>query len=626
MGTILTVHGTFAHIEVPDDNSDSASSTAYWWRPDSPFVSELKTLVADETGADAVNVESFVWSGGNSERERRKAGRALFAQLQRLEEAGAPYCVVAHSHGGSVVSAALLEAAARKQNLPGLKRWITIGTPFVELRRERFLFMRLPIILKAMYVASFMLLLIFAGATFGRVWDGDINFDNSRTLWRLSLSGLFAALPVVAFLLIAIVRERRHRFFSRPRVKRRARELFAGRWLALTHEDDEAVRGLGTLRDVKLPIFDRQFAVPILSLISVFMLPAVYLLAINSPSLMTGLTDMLSVHVYQLERLEARSEAYRQSRTTVRRMRGTMRQTQQRAEDSNQPFHEREAAKRSIVKQRQALREQREQLHENYPDLAKLQRALRFKRKFLERDGQLCNGGRLCQDGESLGLNAQLLLHLITDEVSSVFVDDEVRRSTLGRLASYLVPVILVPIVLGAIAILWVLVVQVFARWFSRVASRWLDTMTWAQIRRTAVGNDTEDEVAIGSAPYPAWMVRGQAFLPSTLSAEITQSSNDATFRSLSKFRNALSELAFFEGAKNESNNLLAYLNWNELIHTSYFSVPAFTRLVALAVVRSGGFGASSRLTAEKASVERWLDALEAGSQNSTHKTNENAA
>ena len=163
MGTILTVHGTFAHIEVPGESDDSASSTSYWWRPDSPFVDELKSLVQDESGA--VDVQPFVWSGDNSERERRRAGRALFLQLQQLEEAGTHYCIVAHSHGGSVVSAALLEAAVRKQELPGLTRWITIGTPFIELRRERFLFTRLPTILKAMYVASFMLLLIFAGAT-----------------------------------------------------------------------------------------------------------------------------------------------------------------------------------------------------------------------------------------------------------------------------------------------------------------------------------------------------------------------------------------------------------------------------------------------------------------------------
>lgn len=609
MGTILTVHGTFAHIDVPGDSADSASTPSYWWRHDSPFVDELKSLVQDERGA--VDVQPFVWSGDNSERERRSAGRALFKELQQLESAGAPYCVVAHSHGGSVVSAALLEAAAKQQDLPGMTRWITIGTPFVEMRRERFLFMRLPIILKAMYVASFMLLLIFAGATFGRFWAGGIDFDNARLLWRLSIGAGLSALPVIVFLIVALVRERRHRFFLRPKVKRRAKALFADRWLALTHEDDEAVRGLGSLRGVKLPIFDRQFAVPILSLMSVFMLPAVYLLAINSPSLMVGLADVLRTHVYQLDQLEARSEAYRRSRRAMRSIRGTMREAQKTAEDSLRPLHERETARRRVERQLRQLREQRKRLHESYPDLPRLQRAIRFKRRFLEADNRLCNGGRLCDDGRSLALNAQLLLHLITDEATSLFVDDEVRRSSFGRLASYLVPVILVPVVLGAIGILWVLVVQVFARWFSRVASGWLDAMTWAQIRRSAVGNDTEDEIAVGTATYPGWLEQGQAFLPAPLSDEITRSSNEATFRSLGKFRDALSELAFLDQPGKDADSVLAYLNWNELIHTSYFSVPAFTRLVAAAIVRSDGFQATAAFAADQATAKAWLDQLE---------------
>ncbi|MFY0614683.1 MAG: hypothetical protein JXQ99_24345 [Hyphomicrobiaceae bacterium] len=612
MGTILTVHGTFAHIEIPGESDNSASSTSYWWRPDSPFNAELKSLVQGPDGS--VDVQPFVWSGDNSERERRRAGRALYEQLQHLESTGAPYCIVAHSHGGSVVSAALLQAAARNQRLPGLTRWITIGTPFVELRRERFLFMRLPIILKAMYVASFMLLMIFLGATIGRVWEGSISVENTRALWRLGVGGIFAALPVIVFLLIAIVRERSQRFFYRPRIMRRAKEYFGARWLALTHEDDEAVRGLGSLRAVKLPIFDRQFAVPLLSLMSVFMLPAVYLIAINSPSLMTGLADMLRMHVYQLDELAAQSASYQQSRRTLRSIRGNMRSAQKRAQDDLQPLAEREAAKRTVQEQRRVLRDQRKRLQEAFPELPKLQRAHRFKRKFLQKNNRPCNGGRLCDDGENRALNAQLLLHLITDEVASLFVDDEVRRSSVGRIASYLLPVILVPVVLGGIAILWVLLVQVFARWFSRIASRWLDAMTWAQVRRSAVGNDTEDEIALGTAPYPRWVGAGQPFLPLAISAEITQSSNDATFKSLGKFRNALSELAFFEGRKSESDNVLAYLNWNELIHTSYFVVPSFTRLVAMAVVRGGGFQASPKL-AETAHGDAWLDEVENGRQ-----------
>ncbi|MBU2531291.1 MAG: hypothetical protein KKB37_01015, partial [Alphaproteobacteria bacterium] len=275
MGTILTVHGTFAHLDVPGESDESSSSTAYWWRPDSPFVTELKQLVQGDAGE--LEITPFVWSGNNSERDRRAAGHQLYLEILRLEAEGKPYSIIAHSHGGSVVSAALLEAAARKKELPGLKRWITVGTPFLELRRERFLFMRLPIILKAMYVASLMLLVIFLGSTIGQLLNGDRDFGDARALWRFGIGAFFAALPFVVFMIVSFVRERRQRYFYRPRVRERANAYFGDRWLALTHEDDEAVRGLGSLRSVSVPIFDKQFAVPVLSVMSVFMLPALYL-------------------------------------------------------------------------------------------------------------------------------------------------------------------------------------------------------------------------------------------------------------------------------------------------------------------------------------------------------------
>jgi hypothetical protein len=613
MGTILTVHGTYAHIAVPGANEDSASSGAYWWRPDSPFANELKGLVAGEDGN--VEIVPFVWSGENSERERRRSGHQLYLELLRLEEEGKPYCIVAHSHGGSLVSAALLEAASRKKELPNLKRWITVGTPFVELQRERYLFMRLSLILKAMYVASTMLLVIFLGATIGQLLDGGIDFSNLRGMRRLGLSAFFASVPVLVFLIIAVVRERRKRYFKRPRVKARAREYFADRWLALTHEDDEAVRGLGTLRTISLPIFDKQFAVPFLSLLSVFMLPALYLYAINSPKMMVGLTDLLSTRVYQLDKLEDRAKAYRRARSTFRNIRRGMRDARKISEDALQPLHERQAAQKSIQVQRKALNVERESLNAAFPDLRELQRVVRFKRKFLEnKDKEPCNGGRLCKNGKSRALNAKLLLHLITDEVTNLIINDEMERQTIGRWARYVVPVILVPVFLGGIAILWVLLVQIIARAFSRLASRWLDKMTWNQIRRSAVGNDTDDEIAIGTTPFPEWAGANRSFLPMQVGSDITNVSNEATFRSVGKFRDALSEFAFLDGgSRKTANNLLAYLNWNELIHTSYFFVPSFTQLVAYSIAETEGFKASESLTeaAETGDVKAWLNDLE---------------
>lgn len=617
MGTILTVHGTFAHMDVPSTAGDRASSTSDWWRPDSLFVQDLKGLVEGQDGS--CTVTPFVWSGENSERERRAAGLQLYLELMRLESEGEKYCIIAHSHGGSVVSAALLKAAARKQQLPGLKRWITVGTPFIELRRERFLFMRLPILLKAMYVASFMLMLIFAGDTIGRFWEGQLAFQDSRTFMRLGIGGVFASLPVVAFFLVAYIRERRQRFFNNDGVRNRARQFFAGRWVAMTHEDDEAVRGLGSLRTVSLPIFDREFAVPLLSLMAVFMLPAMYLIAITSPPMMVGLTELLRTRVYQLDELEGRTESYRQATRSFRSIRGNIRDARKVAEDTLQPLEQREAANDIIQQKRRSLQVEREKLQQSYPDLPEVQRASRFKRRFLESaNGELCNGGKLCQNGKNVALNARLLLHLISDEVSNLFVSDDFVSTRTGRLAGYLVPVILVPLVLGGIAILWVYTVQWFARWFSRIASRWLDMMTWSQIRRAAVGNDTHDEVAVGAAPYPKWAGESRPFLPMSLSSEITQSSNDATFQSLGKIRNALSELVFFDQrSEKEADSLLAYLNWNELIHTSYFAVPSFTRLVGHAISSAEGFSATAALEGrgEADETKAWL-----GDMISSHK------
>ena len=615
MATILTVHGTFAHLNVAGGSDDSASTTAYWWRPDSPFNDDLRSLVRGDDGD--IDVCAFEWSGANSERERRAAGSRLYREMQRLEEAGGPYCVVAHSHGGSVASAALLEAASRQQELPGLKRWITVGTPFVELRKERFLFMRLPIILKAIYVASLMLLFMFGVAAIGR-YIGGIDFG-ARESGRFYLVGLFAALPAVLFFIAALVRERRRRFFYRPGVKARALEYFGARWLPLTHEDDEAVRGLGALRSVSLPIFDKQFAVPILSLMAVFMLPVMYLTAINSPSLMVGLADFLRTKVYKFEEKSSRSRTMVQTRKATRSLRLELQVARKTANDTLLPVQRRALAQRTVENKRAALQRYRDQMREVYPEVVNYRRAQRFRRRFLERGGKLCNGGRYCDNGKDVALNANLLLHLATDEITSIFSDDEAGDGDWSRYTGwflvFVLPVALVTAVLGLIAISWVLIVQVVARWFSRLASRRLDAMTWSQIRRAAVGNDTEDEIALGTAPYPKWAGASRPFLPLEVSAEITQCSNDATFQSLGKFREAISELAFTDNAGRATNNVLAYLNWNELIHTSYFVVPSFARLIALAVARSDGFQAHGALSAptEQGQLTNWLAALERG-------------
>ena len=130
MATIITVHGTFAHLGGVPSEEAAPGAEAQWWQRGSATEADIKTLVA---GADGpVRMEPFVWNGDNSELERRKAGQALLRRMKALEKDSEPYCVIGHSHGGSVISSALLEAAAYKEPLNGLKQWITVGTPFVK--------------------------------------------------------------------------------------------------------------------------------------------------------------------------------------------------------------------------------------------------------------------------------------------------------------------------------------------------------------------------------------------------------------------------------------------------------------------------------------------------------------
>src|SRR5690606_20317782 len=95
-------------------------------------------------GADgALRIEPHPWDGHNSETSRRAAGAALADKITDLDSRGEPFVVIGHSHGGSVISSALLNCARHRRMLPHMGGWITVGTPFIKTERQRFLFSRL---------------------------------------------------------------------------------------------------------------------------------------------------------------------------------------------------------------------------------------------------------------------------------------------------------------------------------------------------------------------------------------------------------------------------------------------------------------------------------------------------
>ncbi|MGE0769186.1 MAG: hypothetical protein AB7L90_22305 [Hyphomicrobiaceae bacterium] len=589
MATIITVHGTFAHAEAGTDGGTAASATdLQWWQPNSSFDHDMRELLdaSPSEGSGKLDVVPFEWDGHNSELSRRAAGKRLFGELKALEGTGEPYCLVAHSHGGSVVSWALLEGAARKQPLNGLKRWITVGAPFVAMQKERLLFQRLDLLRKVVFVASLMLLLMFLVYILAEAWAGGRMLFGGRRSDILITTAVMMSLPIIFFYLVLRYWDGRTLLHYRRRLRRRAADTFAGRWLSLTHTDDEAVQGLAFLPGAQLSFFDKGFAVQAITTISIFALPLIYLTMLTTPSVMVGLGDWLKANIYDArmnEGAEADLKAVRQQFRDLRR--------QQDAGASH-------GQDRRAMWQK--FRELREQLEAKYPNLPQIERAIRFRQRFFEAGGQPCEGGKLCGAGRDLRINSGLLLHLVTDELTSVINgEDAEARTRPGDIKNMLVSAVLVPVIFGALSLVLMLVIQALAKVISRAISVLLNNITNAEVKRAAFGNDTEGEIAIGAIDRPTWIDKSPMRLPSGIGDLVTAYSNGVANQSLAKFRRAIGQLASAEPKHTADTAITTYFTWKELVHGSYFDVPSFRKLIAQGISRTEGFAPSRSFQAD---------------------------
>lgn len=607
MATIVTVHGTFAHSASGSTGADgSPAADLQWWQSGSSFEQDMREMLdaAPGMGSGKLEVTRFEWNGENSETCRRAAGRDLLGYLKSLEAKGEPYCVVGHSHGGSVLGWALLESAARRESLERLKRWITVGTPFVSLQKERLLFQRLDLLRKVIFVASLMLVFMWLVYILAEVLSGERLLFGSIFPAVLFVTGAMMSLPIVVFYVVLRYWNSRTLKHYRQAIRARASDSFAKRWLPLTHTDDEAVQGLAFLPGAKLDFFDKMFAVPALTMLSVVAVPLLYLLVLTSPTVMINVGEWLKAHVYDANVSPETEQALRGAREQIRGLRQTARSAD-------------EASRRAAW---QEFRKARRELEERHPDLHVAERALRFKLRFFERDGKPCEDGKLCGGGRDLRINSGLLLHIVTDELSSAIGGEGIdeRGNWWLRL---LLPAVIVPIVFGLLSLLLMLVIRTFARLVSAGLSHVLNRITNAEVKRAAFGNDTEGEIAVGAVDRPTWIERSPPRLPAGIGDLVTDYSNGVANRSLTKFRRAIGQLASAEPKHTADSAITTYFTWKELVHASYFDVPEFRKLVAQGISRVEGFSPSARFQADPdfARTAQWLAEIE-GTQGTTEK------
>ncbi|MEO1694529.1 MAG: hypothetical protein AAFR55_04760, partial [Pseudomonadota bacterium] len=421
---------------------------------------------------------------------------------------------------------------------------------------------------------------------------GRISFDNETRLWRTITGLALVAVPFIAYYTGAWLHDRNKLFHFRRSTRKRANTAFADRWIALTHEDDEAVQGLSKLASIKAEIFSADFAVPLVSLVSVFLLPLAYLWLLLAPAQMVAIADFLKTNVYELDRYDALETGFERDMTGLR---GVQRRIRQMRNDRSLDEEFDPSSQLSRQSRLQALRAERRalrrQLQAKYPEFQGIARALRFKRRFFERRGQPCADGQLCGKGRNIRLNSRLLFHLVTDEASSFVLNPEMRPSgQFGRFIGIAIPILLVPIIFGLVAIVLVYAIQWIARFASYGLSKLLDSVTWSEINRAALGNDTEAEVAVRASPKPVWIGEARPFLPDAIAQPVAARSNAAARETIERLREALSELAFVDGAGDQNRSLLALLSWQELIHMVYFDVAELRALIAVALADSDGF------------------------------------
>jgi hypothetical protein len=504
MATILKVHGTFA--TGPEEGKS-------WWQRGSECCNHIGELVEAEDGN--FKIEQVVWDGLNSERCRQAAAAKLLDRMTALDKAGEKYCVVGHSHGGSVISAALLRAAFYKQPLEHLSRWITVGTPFIEAKRSRLLFTRLGPLGKTIFLSALALVvgaLFFAARTSGLVTE--ISNGKMPVTEGLTTTNVITATLIFAMLSYPILwlLARNRLYWHHARLQTRARQAFATKWLSLRHEDDEAVQGLGAFQSFKHPIFPRNFAVAPLSKIAIVLVPLAILLFMAKSS----------------NRIEERIA--------------------QRSPNSAKTEQTTPAAKTEPAPKPPA------------PASA-----------------------------------------TTPDDKAASSDWSEVFFGLLGFSFIFGIPVAIY------------LLVHWVARPTSIALSYGLNRMTWSQLRASSLGSDIDGESGRYARANPIWLDAQCPALPRTLATEISTFSDAAAGNSIAKFRAALSDLGFYRLEQDGKDALNAFLTGDELIHTTYFKIPRFRKLLAYAISQSPGFRPSQKLRDDPdfPLLQQWYKELE---------------
>lgn len=531
MATIITLHGTGATgLEAGDR----------WWQRGSGFEAHMRELLEGADGT--LNFQPCIWDGANRETSRRQAAKALLARMREHEKREEAYALIGHSHGGSVIAMALLEAAGRPSEYSRLSCWITVGTPFIRFERLGWTFSKLSTAGKTAYLALlFVCSFLFIFSNIHVLFP---EYVQARSIgWIVAVMEvaffLVAFAPFFLFVAVQRVRLSRRLIQYRGAQLRSAKHAFGAQWMALYHANDEAVQSLSVLRQSRIDFFPKDFAVQMLTVGMLCIAPAVMLALATSQEATSAAAGLISKWE---------------------------------------------------------------------PGMANLAERTR---------------GDAALDVRGYFWNLYIWMFVVL--FSGIFPAYILQKWS-GIVINYsgvavvdiLIYIALLGVIVGLLFaefLLVLLVARKCAGYLSTGLSGVLNRLTWRQVTKSAFGNDTLGEHAAGADTHPAWLVAGRPPLPRELGDEISDASNVAASAAIAKFRGAL-QFRSGDNAISLGRSLFAdVLTWEELVHTSYFNVPRFRKLVAYALTQGGGFRATDAFKADPdyARVQGWFETIRAG-------------
>lgn len=253
---LITVHGTSA--------GDEEIEGERWWQHGSRFQNALMQRL--HLHPNEVEIVPFQWAEGrNSEVQRRVAGRELLGYLIDLEEKNCDYYLIGHSHGGSVIYNTLLLSLRKERPLKRLKHWCTVGTPFLDYRKNRWIWQRLSG-MGLTALTTILLILITVCSFYLRDWyvpyTGE-HIDLVRIYAKII--GVFSVLALLIMWMIAhplgldVGDDGEIEVCFDEDEKRQVEAHYGAVWSGFWHKEDEAISALSNVRNVSMPFIMPEY-------------------------------------------------------------------------------------------------------------------------------------------------------------------------------------------------------------------------------------------------------------------------------------------------------------------------------------------------------------------------------